>query len=89
LNPFWGSGPGQIRWLDIEAPGHRLALAAPFLALGRPTRWMARAGYASGRAARIELRLDTPFILDGEAFPPATTGPMTLSVGEQIGFISL
>jgi hypothetical protein len=44
LNPFWGSGPGQIRWLDIEAPGHRLALAAPFLALGRPTRWMARAG---------------------------------------------
>jgi hypothetical protein len=35
------------------------------------------------------LRLDTPFILDGEAFPPATTGPMTLSVGEQIGFISL
>jgi len=89
MNPFWGDGPGPIRWLDVPAPGHRLALAAPFLARGRPRRWMTRAGYASGRAARIELSLDTPFVMDGEAFPPATGGPMTLTAREQIAFISL
>jgi hypothetical protein len=89
MNPFWGEGPGPIRWLDIHAPGHRLALAAPLLALGRPRRWMTRAGYASGRAARIELTLDTPFIMDGEAFPPAKSGPMILSAREEIAFISL
>ncbi len=89
MSPFWGTGPGAIRWLDIHAPGHRLALAAPFLALGKPRRWMTRAGYASGRAARIELRLDTPFIMDGEAFPPAKSGPMVLSADEEIAFISL
>jgi len=89
MNPFWGEGPGPIRWLDIPAPGHRLALAAPLLALGRPRRWMTRAGYASGRAARIELTLDTPFIMDGEVFPPARSGPMILSAREEIAFISL
>ncbi len=89
INPFWGDGPGPIRWLDIHAPGHRLALAAPFLALGRHRRWMTRSGYASGRAARIELTLDTPFIMDGESFPPGRAGPMTLTAGEEIPFISL
>lgn len=89
MNPFWGTGPGRIRWLDIHAPGQRLALAAPFLALGRPRPWMAGAGYASGRADRIELNLDTPFIMDGEAFPPASSGPMILSASEEISFISL
>ncbi len=89
MNPFWGEGPGPIRWLDVPAPGHRLALAAPFLALGRPRRWMTRAGYASGRAARIELSLDTPFVMDGETFPPGRSGPMTLTASEEIAFISL
>ncbi|MCH8168277.1 MAG: hypothetical protein IIC03_10175 [Proteobacteria bacterium] len=89
MNPFWGDGPGPIRWLDVPAPGQSLALAAPFLALGRPRRWMIRAGYASGRASRIELSLDTPFVMDGEIFPPGRGGPMTLTAREEIDFISL
>ncbi len=89
MNPFWGEGPGSIRWLDVPAPGRRLALAAPFLALGRPRRWMIRAGYTSGRASRIELSLDTPFVMDGETFPPGRSGPMTLTAREEIAFISL
>ena len=38
---------------------------------------------------RIELTLDTPFIMDGEVFPPARSGPMILSAREEIAFISL
>jgi hypothetical protein len=89
LNPFWGHGDGAIRWLDIRAPGRWLALATPFVALGWPMGWMRRAGYESGHAARLELELDTPFILDGESFPPALTGPLRLTAEEAIDFVSL
>lgn len=89
INPFWGGGPGPIRWLDIQAPGRYLALAAPFVARGRPRRWMVRSDYASGRADRIELALDTPFIMDGELFPPPKGGPLTITAAEEIDFLSL
>jgi hypothetical protein len=35
------------------------------------------------------LSLDTPFVMDGEMFPPGKAGPLTLSAGEEIAFISL
>jgi hypothetical protein len=66
LDPFWGDGEGAIRWLDICAPPPRLAIAAPFVAIGRPLRWMARAGYRSGRGGRVELALDGEIVVDGE-----------------------
>lgn len=89
LRPFWGEGPEPIRWFDVVAPGRRLALAAPFVLMGRPRPWMARAGYHSGRARRIEVALEAPFIMDGEIFPAPTRGPLTLSAGEVVSFISL
>jgi hypothetical protein len=66
LDPFWGDGEGAIRWLDICAPPRRLAIAAPFAAVGRPMRWMADAGYRSGRAGRVELALAGEIVVDGE-----------------------
>ncbi len=89
MNPFWGAGEGPIRWLDVRAPARWLALAAPAVLIGRPWGWMRRAGYASGRAARIELALDTPFVMDGEIFPPPADGPLRLTAAEEIAFISL
>ena len=89
MNPFWGKGNGPIRWLDILAPAARLAQAVPFLMRGRPALWMPRAGYGSGRASRIELMLEHPFVMDGEVYPPPAGGPLTLSADEAITFISL
>ena len=66
LDPFWGEGEGSIRWLDICAPPPRLAIAAPFVAIGRPMRWMEDAGYRSGRAGKLELALDGEIVVDGE-----------------------
>jgi hypothetical protein len=66
VDPFWGGGAGPVRWLDITAPPRRLALAAPLAALGRPMRWMERAGYRSGRSGRIELALSGGIVIDGE-----------------------
>lgn len=89
MNPFWGGGAGPIRWLDVRAPGRWLMFGAPAVLRGRPWGWMERAGYASGRAARLELGLDTPFVMDGEIFPPPRDGPLGLSADEEVEFISL
>jgi hypothetical protein len=89
MNPFWGEGAGPMRWLDVRAPAPWLALATPFVLMGRPRRWMAGAGYASGRASTIELALDSPFIMDGDLFPPPARGPLRLSAAEAVSFLSL
>jgi hypothetical protein len=74
LWPFWGGGPGPIRWLDIDAPAPWLAAALSAVLLRRPGRWMTRRGYRSGRAASLRIRMDQPFILDGEAFRAGQDG---------------
>ncbi|MEM6439133.1 MAG: diacylglycerol kinase family protein [Pseudomonadota bacterium] len=88
LEPFWGAGAGPLRWLDVAAPGRRLALAAPFAAIGRPRPWMQRAGYRSGRAARLDIDLATPFVLDGEQTDPPADGRLSLSATTRIRFVA-
>ncbi|HKK35315.1 MAG TPA: diacylglycerol kinase family protein [Paracoccaceae bacterium] len=66
LDPFWGGGEGPIRWTDVAAPPRRLALALPFALTGRPRRWMEAAGYRSGRASRLDLRVGGELVVDGE-----------------------
>lgn len=88
LSPFWGGGTGAIRWLDIAASPPRILLAAPFIALGRPRRWM-REAYRSGRAERLTLRLEAPFVMDGEEFEPGEDGLLHVSATESARFLSL
>lgn len=88
LSPFWGSGAGALRWLDIAANPPRLALAAPFIAFGAPRRWM-HAHYRSGGSRTAELRLDAPFVMDGEHFEPGADGRLRLSAGESVTFVSV
>jgi hypothetical protein len=48
---------------------------------------MAAAGYRSGRAERLELRLATPLILDGEEIAPPRNGAIALSGAERLRVI--
>ncbi|MCL5775969.1 hypothetical protein M1105_03000 [Limibaculum sp. FT325] len=88
LEPFWGGGEGALRWLDVAAPARRLALAAPFALMGRPLSWMVGAGYRSGRAARIELRLSGDIVVDGERFDAGPEGRLSLAAGGVLTFAS-
>ncbi|MEM6972902.1 MAG: diacylglycerol kinase family protein [Pseudomonadota bacterium] len=88
LNPFWGGGEGPLRLLDIDAPARRLALAAPFVALGRPMPWMRGAGYRSARAAEITITLGTTYMLDGEAFEPPADGRLKLGATTRFRFLA-
>ena len=89
LWPFWGGGDGPLRWLDVPAPPERLAAALLAARRNREGRempaWMASAGYGSGRAGRISLRLDVPFVLDGEVYEPGPEG-LLLSAPVTVAF---
>lgn len=87
IAPFWGEGAGPVRWLDVLAPGRRLALAAPFALAGRPRRWMAGAGYRSGRAERLEIATRAPVVLDGEPFEPDAHGRIAVGWVEGPRFV--
>jgi hypothetical protein len=87
LWPFWGRGRGGIRWLDIDAPAPWLGAAVCAVLLRRPGGWMTRRGYRSGRADTLRIRMDQPFILDGEAFVAGPDGIM-LSVSRSVTVIT-
>ena len=87
MRPFWGDGRGGVRWLDVEAPPRRLAAALWAGGRGRPAPWMAAAGYLSGRAERLEVAMDRPFVLDGEVFEPGPGGAL-LSAPDRVAFVS-
>ena len=74
LWPFWGHGHGGIRWLDFDAPPPRLVAALSAVLLRRPRPWMAKSGYRSGRAETLSIRMEQPFILDGDAFDSGLDG---------------
>jgi hypothetical protein len=87
LWPFWGEGQGAVRWLDVAAPPKRLLAALWAARQGRPRPWMPASGYCSGRAERLAIRLDTPFVLDGEVFESGPEG-LVLSAPDRIAFVT-
>lgn len=89
LHPFWGQGEGGIRWLDVTAPPAQLFRALPRALLGRPAAWMEPAGYRSGRASRIRLETDRPFIVDGEVIEPGPDGIVEIVIERPFRFLRL
>lgn len=87
LRPFWGTGPGALRALDIAAPPRRFARALPALARGRPRPWMAAAGYRSLNADRITLEIDDDVLIDGEWCRTLPGRPLVLRAGATVGFV--
>ncbi len=88
LWPFRGGGEGPLRWLDVAAPPRRLGRAMWAAARrGADAGWMEAAGYRSGRADALRVRLAVPFVLDGEAYAPGPEGVELRAPGRQ-GFVS-
>lgn len=86
LWPFWGGGPGSIRFLDVAGDPKQFAIAFWRVLRGSPAPWMA-ADYRSGIAHEITLTLSHPFILDGEAFDAGADGTVRICAGPEIGFV--
>lgn len=87
IMPFWGDGPGALRYTSVSFPARRFARALLPLLRGRPRPWMAAAGYRSGRYREVSLVTDCPFVMDGEIFPASRDCPVVLRADREVEFV--
>lgn len=85
IRPFRNEGAGDVLWLDVSAYVKHLALGVMLVALGKYKKWMLDGGYASGKASRIDLQFNSPFILDGDTFDPC--GHVIIAASQGIRFL--
>jgi len=83
--PFPPQGGGPLHWLVMWSPPHRLTAALWAAWRGRlrsdPDR-----GCEGGRTGALSLRLDAPFVVDGELFEPGGGGVL-LRTGPSVRFV--
>lgn len=85
--PFWGEGPGQLRYTSIGFPPQRLWRALLPALRGRPKPWMEPHGYRSGKVGECRITLDSPVVFDGEIFTPEPGVAVILSADRQATFL--
>jgi hypothetical protein len=79
LRPYWGEGPGALRFTSLAASPRHVLPAMLSVMRGRPNRFTSdENGYRSCNADRIELELDSGFTLDGELFAAGPGGRLAL-----------
>jgi hypothetical protein len=83
IKPFGAERPG-LKTLRIDASPRRLVAALPALLGGTDRGWLASAGYHREDAERIDVTLNSGFILDGEMFEG---GEISLRQGAAITFV--
>ncbi|MFQ5416252.1 MAG: diacylglycerol kinase family protein [Myxococcota bacterium] len=88
MNPFWGDGPGDVRFSSIASSAHRVSAAAPWLLGGRARPFVSpETGYTSTQSHRAELRLDCGFTIDGEIFEPVNDEVVTITSDRRVTFV--
>jgi hypothetical protein len=87
LWPFWDTGAGGLKYLDIDAPPHKLFFAFGPAIKGRPRPWMKAAGYRSGGVEAMDVALEGRFVLDGEFYLPGPNGKLRLEAGPPVEFL--
>ncbi len=88
MRPFWGQGPGGVRFTSIAAPCDSFALAAPGLLRGKPADWVGpENGYTSRNVDRAELRMSCGFTVDGELWQPDPDRSVALSAESVVHFV--
>ena len=85
MNPYWGTGPGGVRFTSIASTARNLRGACLGILRGRPRAFVTpEAGYTSENAGRAELTLSCGFTVDGEIFAPEPDEHATLSADRRI-----
>ncbi len=84
LKPF-GQPREGLKFLDIDAPPHRLHAAIPHILKGDADEKLAEGGYRRGDAEVLNLWIPEPFVVDGEIYPG---GAVEVRLGEPITFLA-
>lgn len=90
LRPFWGEEDTPLHFSFARAQPRCWLRALPGILRGRPNRFMTPAnGYVSHNVRRLQLGLDSPFIVDGEFFSSVPGSPLVLTDGGAMDFLCL
>jgi len=88
INPFWGRGPGAVRFTAVAVTAEQKWRSAIGILRGRPRAGVVSArGYTSRNVHLAELRLDCGLCIDGELFPPKRDRLVRLEADERIDFL--
>jgi hypothetical protein len=88
MRPFWGQGPGGVRFTSIATPCKSFGLAAPGLIRGKPADWVTpENGYLSRNVDRAELRMSCGFTVDGELWQPDPDRGVSLTAESVVHFV--
>ncbi|MCP5040063.1 MAG: hypothetical protein GY944_03470 [bacterium] len=88
MNPFWGEGPGGVKFSTIASDAHRIASSLTGILRGKPRAHVTEEnGYISRNAGRVELSLDCGFTVDGELFDPEPGRRVELTADDTVNFV--
>ncbi len=88
MRPFWGQGPGGLRFTALAAGVPRLARNSLGIVRGRPGPLAREAdGYTSRNLRSLRMRMDCGFTVDGELVAPQPDRLLAVSATEPLTFI--
>jgi diacylglycerol kinase (ATP) len=89
MRPFWGEGPGGVRFTTISADAERFSRLAPGVLAGRPNPRLAtpEKGYSSHNVDSVVMRCDCGFTVDGELFAPEPGRIIALTADQRVRFV--
>jgi hypothetical protein len=88
LRPFWGTGPGAVRFSALSADAHGFFREVPRIVRGRPgPRVTEDNGYLSRNTRRADLRFDCGFTVDGEQCDPLTGRTVSITADHEVRFV--
>jgi hypothetical protein len=88
MNPFWGKGPGPVRFTCAASGSQHFPKVALGILRGRPKPLVnTDNGYTSKNVQRAELRFDCGFTVDGEIFAPRPDETVTLTGDRRVTFV--
>ena len=87
--PYWNTGGRPIRYTSIAHPPKRLLCSARRVLYGGEDRRLPSDCYMSRGAETVELKLSSPFTLDGQLFEPDPVRPLVLTAQHSADFVRL
>jgi len=88
MQPFWGEGPGGVRFTGIAVGARHKRRAALGVLRGRPRDFVTpENGWVSRNAERVELRFDCGFTIDGEIYAPEPDECVTVAADRRLAFV--
>ena len=88
MRPFWGTGPGGVRFTSMASGAYRMGAAIPGILREKPASFVTpENGYTSRNLKCAELRLDCGFTVDGELVSGEAGRVVTITADDCIRFV--